>query len=177
MSYDQVVGALGGDDGSSGVAVTVSTVRGSSWGSIEAMTVVASWGGESRGTQAEKALCLGVWLYEWAARASRVSAIWKWRNGHQVCARRGVSNGRRTKKWDSRRGMWTKGGTRTEIRGDTMKRPQGGREIRNGRVLAKWGKNKFARVFRIVLGVWNGFANPLDFRTVFELVLGMRNEI
>ena len=46
MSYDQVVGALGGDDASSGVVVIVSTVWGSSWGSIEAMaSVVASWGG------------------------------------------------------------------------------------------------------------------------------------
>ena len=173
MSYDQVVGASGGNDGSSGVAVTVSTIRGSSWGSTEAMAVVASWGGESQGTQAEKALCLGVWLCEWAARAFRVHAIWKWRNGHRVRAQRGVSNGRGMEKWDVRRGMWTKGGTRTEVQGDTMKRPQGG----NGRVLAKWGKNKFARVFRTVLGVQNGFADPLDFRTVCALLLGMQNEI
>ena len=67
-----------------------------------------------------------------------------------------------------------------------MKRPQGGREIRNGRVLAKWEKNgevrvrevfknKFAMVFRIVLGVRNGFTDPLDFRTVCKLVLGVLN--
>ena len=35
-------------------------------------------------------------------------------------------------------GVWTEGGTRTDALGDTMKRPQGGKEIRNGRVLAKW---------------------------------------
>ena len=34
----------------------------------------------------------------------------------------------------------TEGRTRIETRGDTVKRPQGGREIRNGRVLVKWGK-------------------------------------
>ena len=38
-------------------------------------------------------------------------------------------------------------------------------------------KNKFARLFRTVLGVPNGFANPLDFSTVCELVLGVRNGI
>ena len=71
-----------------------------------------------------------------------------------------------------------------------------------GRCLRNWGggdggvrfreifKNKFARVFRIVLGVRNGFvdpldfriinlkfADPLDFRIVCELVLGVRNGI
>ena len=67
-----------------------------------------------------------------------------------------------------------------------MKRPQSGREIRNGRVLVKWEKNggvrvrevfknKFAMVFRIVLGVRNGFTDPLDFRTVCKLVLGVLN--
>ena len=35
-------------------------------------------------------------------------------------------------------GVWTEGGTRTDELGDTMKRPQGGKEIRNGTVLAKW---------------------------------------
>ena len=59
-----------------------------------------------------------------------------------------------------------------------MKRSQGGREIHNGRrVLAKWEKNgevrvwevfknKFAMVFRKVLGMQNGFVDPLDFRTI-----------
>ena len=43
MSYDQVVGASGGDDASLGVVVTVSIVWGLSWGSYEAMaSVVAS---------------------------------------------------------------------------------------------------------------------------------------
>ena len=37
-------------------------------------------------------------------------------------------------------GVWTEGGTRTDELGDTMKRPQGGKEIRNGTVLAKGGK-------------------------------------
>ena len=36
-------------------------------------------------------------------------------------------------------------------------------------------KNKFAMVFRIVLGVRNGFTDPLDFRTVCKLVLGVLN--
>ena len=69
-----------------------------------------------------------------------------------------------------------------------MKKPQGGREICNRRVLAKWGKNrgvrvrevfknKFARVFHTVLGVRNGFTDPLDFYTVCKLVLGVRNGI
>ena len=63
--------------------------------------------------------------------------------------------------------------------------------LRNGRIRAQEVfKNKFARVFRIVLGVRNGFTNPLDFRivnlkladpldfcTVCELVLGVRNGI
>ena len=46
MSYDQVVGASGRDDASSGVAMTMWTIWGSSWGSSKAMaSVVASWGG------------------------------------------------------------------------------------------------------------------------------------
>ena len=63
-----------------------------------------------------------------------------------------------------RGGVCTEGGVRTEARADTMKRPQGGKEIHNGKVLAKWEKNggvrvqevfknKFARMFCTVLGV------------------------
>ena len=145
-------------------------------------SMVASWGGESRGTRVEEALCLGVQLYEGAARALESML-----EGRVRCERG--------------EGVWIEGGTRIEARSDTVKRPQDGREICNGKVLAKWKKNrevkvrevfknKFTRVFRIVLGVRNGFSNPLDFHTVnlkfadpldfrivCELVLGVRNGI
>ena len=36
-------------------------------------------------------------------------------------------------------GVRTESGTRTEAQGDTVKRSQGGKKIRNERVLTKWG--------------------------------------
>ena len=86
----------------------------------------------------------------------------KWALGQ--CFKRGV-------KWERDRGVRCEGRGACEQRVDTVKMSQGGGEIRNGRVLAKWGKNrgvrvrevfknKFTRAFRTVLGVRNGFADP-----------------
>ena len=44
-----------------------------------------------------------------AARAPRVCAIWKWRNGSRVHARRGVSNRRGTEEWDAKGGRVNRG--------------------------------------------------------------------
>ena len=51
-----------------------------------------------------------------------------------------MGEGRRSEMWGGGCG-WLRMVGGTEARGDTMKRSQGGSEIRNGRVLANWGEN------------------------------------
>ena len=172
---------------------------------IYGASMVASGGGESRGTQAEEALCLREWLYEGVARAPRVCAIWKWRNRPRVPAPRGVLNGRRTEEWDARGrgrgGRMNRGWNQN--RGTGWHYEEATRWHRDSQwegaweIGGNWGvrvrevfKNKLARVFCTMLGVRNGFAdpldfhtinlkfvNPLDFRIVCELVLDVRNVI